>query len=285
MLLSGPSMCAVFKKARPGDILNALEDRTFRTLRDYRSLPLDNDDDVLYQDADICILHPRSTRGIEVYNRSSHQTVTSHGLYSMNKVREVFPELSSIRVERRHDDTIFFRAPKTEDTTSTETLYETDFYDEADHSVYSFIRIDPDKSFVFNGEIRVNNWDNQYNLIRNSRTTMDNYFNAIRANREVLKTCPPGHIPIYNTYSYRLDRFEKVNDTIEEDVSLNCFRSRKIKKKSRSIGILRDIDFDFYDSPHTTCPSCTGSELLAVIDHIPLEWMTRCLYKGVDYAR
>jgi hypothetical protein len=120
--------------------------------------------DILYKDADICILHPSSKRGIEIFTISKSHKICEEGLLSYNELRRRHPEYgltnrSTSHANARHDDLIFFRAPYNSDIRSFKSSYDNKSPEKLIETSYSqtaiaTIRIDPDKSFVYYSESR-----------------------------------------------------------------------------------------------------------------------------------
>lgn len=222
------------------------------------------DTDVLYQDNRVCILKPNSKRGIEVFHRSEYVNIVFSGLYSMDKLREVNPSLSKIRCKRRHDDTIFFKAPYNEKTDTIEDSFGIDIHERMkDKRVMAFIKIDPDKTFVYSSEIRVHYWNNQHILLERNRISFRRYMEIIKENKEFVKNTPPGYMCEWNIFDFRPSY-------------------RKIPLRSNDC---EEIPSDFNENPMTKYDISKQSEILVRIPHIPLNWMTRCVYSGVDYLK
>ena len=123
-----------------------------------------NRSDILYEDADICILHPDSRRGIEVFTISGSHNICKEGLLSYNELRRRHPEYGLPNRSRdhrnaKHNNLIFFRAPYNRDVSSFETSYDNKSPEDMIKRSYSetaiaTIRIDPDKSYVYYSEAR-----------------------------------------------------------------------------------------------------------------------------------
>lgn len=127
--------------------------------------------DVVFEDRDVCILHPNSQRGIWVFTKNSvpnGQPIRTGEWMKANvpsfKERDIFHPY------------VFFRAPY---------FAETPYYDAGAEA--KWIRVDPDKTFVYSSEIRAASFqlgskiDTEV-LIQNSRKSLAEYFEVITQN-------------------------------------------------------------------------------------------------------
>lgn len=115
--------------------------------------------DVLFQDADICILHPDSRRGTLVYHASLQTNICNEGLLSYNEVRRRHPEKGFLprAAVLDNNNKIRFRAPFTSDLRSFKSAFKAEPKDLMGHfkpEVIVVIRIDPAATFVYSSEAR-----------------------------------------------------------------------------------------------------------------------------------
>lgn len=153
--------------------------------------------DILFQNKDICILHPDSNRGILVYHASMYTRICSEGLFSYNEVRKRHPELKlrdrKATAINKNNDVIKFKAPFTSNTTNFETSYGSEprqLMGTDKPEVLVMIRVDPDKTFVYSSEARIRGDDET--LIK-SRIPLRSYLKRI-ANKTNLKIDYPNEI-------------------------------------------------------------------------------------------
>lgn len=199
-----------------------------------------NNLDILFQDEDICILKPDSQRGILVIHSTKNADICNDGLYSYNELLNRKPELGLERKKSMfpgHSDIIYFRAPYNNDITSIDSLYPGFYFDE--NNYYILIRIDPDKTYIYNQEGRVyNNYDNY----KSSRISFTDYFKIIESNKLIKPKYP---ISIYgNTIS---------------------FRKQLLGSGSDMVGTFKKY-----------LPTERMGEILAKIPHIPQKWFYYC---------
>jgi hypothetical protein len=171
-----------------------------------------NKDDIKYQDDLVCILKPESKKGILIYTHYTQPENTEDlRLSGLKTGRQLHTE--GINFNRTiYHPYIFFRAPcipRREDAapyysndidyTSVETEINTLYgsllqtqviFTDSQRNMSSkiWIRVDPDKTFVFSSEIRTkseyinNNW-----IINNSKKTLSNYLEIIKRNSKIEK--------------------------------------------------------------------------------------------------
>lgn len=117
-----------------------------------------NDEDIMYQDNLVCILKPHIKKGVLVWTRynqpENSECLCEIGLKTGKKLKEEGIDFGRIVYHPYH----FFRAPYCSniiDYNSIETeinsLYGKDTIDTTNRI---FIRVDPEKSYVFSSEIR-----------------------------------------------------------------------------------------------------------------------------------
>ena len=136
--------------------------------------------DILFQDADVCILDPKSERGILVFTDSfgKGKGICSEGLFSYNELRKRHPELGlmeRVMPHADHNDLIFFRAPYNNDVSTFKSSY--DKTPEEMGPGITVIRIDPEKTFVYLSEARAEG--SVADDLAKTRTSMKDYFGTI----------------------------------------------------------------------------------------------------------
>jgi len=113
--------------------------------------------DVIFKNDDVCILDPKSERGILIWSISKNENICKEGLLSYNFLKKTHPELKlPERPEKTdHNDLIFFRAPFRSDSRTFESSYGKEpngilFGGET----MAIIRVDPMNTFVYSSELR-----------------------------------------------------------------------------------------------------------------------------------
>jgi hypothetical protein len=168
--------------------------------------PKSRKSDVIYEDKDVCILQPNSSRGILLYHASTHTNICSEGLLTYNEVRKRHPELK-MRDRKatdinKNNDVIKFRAPFTNDLTNFQTTYGSDprqLMGTDKPEVIVIIRVDPDKTFVYSSEARSHGDDET--LIK-SRLPLRTYLKRITGKMQMKVDYPNemcGNILTYET--------------------------------------------------------------------------------------
>jgi hypothetical protein len=156
--------------------------------------------DILFENEDVCILHPASSRGILVFTVSGTKKICTEGLFSYNELRKVHPELGLANRSRAHhdpshNDLIFFRAPYNTDTTSFETSFDgktpkdiiKPIFSSDSQKAIAVIRIDPAKTFIYSSETRALG---SYSDLMRSRIPMMEYLLRIRGHSSLRPIYP-----------------------------------------------------------------------------------------------
>ena len=135
--------------------------------------------DILFQDADVCILDPKSERGILVFTDSFRKgrDICDEGLFSYNELRKRHPELGLLERGMRHpdhNDLIFFRAPYNNVVSTFKSSY--DKTPEEMGAGITVIRIDPEKTFVYLSEARESSMTDD---LAKKRTSMTKYLDEL----------------------------------------------------------------------------------------------------------
>ena len=159
-----------------------------------------NTTDILYQDKDICILNPSSKRGVLVFSRYNEQvtTICTDGL----KTQAQLHKEGIINKDVLHSYS-FFRAPYLAndiDYTSIDTEILSSFGEDIapDKKNMVWIRVDPDKTYVYSSEIRAryrapHYYGSQEYLdamqieVNESRKLMHKYLKILDSNSKILK--------------------------------------------------------------------------------------------------
>lgn len=172
-----------------------------------------NKKDIMYQDDLVCILKPNVKKGIIVWTQYKQPT----GMDSLSKIglktgRQLHSEGIDFGRSKIHPY-IFFKAPFYStpiDYTSVKTEIESS-YGELGTEPRIFIRVDPDKTFVFSSEIRVVWWgyDEKFlnNLVNNSKKTLSDYLKIINNNRKIIESVEPNKKIMYNLFTSRAESF------------------------------------------------------------------------------
>ena len=162
----------------------------------------------MYQDEFVCILKPDDKKGIIILtNYKQPPNMDSLCISGLKTGQQLSKEGVEFGRSVKHPY-IFFRAPyysRDIDYTSVETEITSSYgagQIEIEKRVY--IRVDPDKTFVFSSEIRTRC---EYGMnidryIYNSKKTLTNYLEIIKNNIEIEKACEHGKEQIfYNLFS------------------------------------------------------------------------------------
>jgi len=151
------------------------------------------EDDIMYQDDLVCILKPEVKKGIIVFSRftqpSEMDSLCTKGLKTGQQLQK-----EGINFGRKiYHPYIFFRAPyysRPIDYTSIETEINSSYGKQANMSSRVYIRVDPDRTFVFSSEIRNffkhSRWSRRIDqVIENSKKTLSEYLTIIKNNERI----------------------------------------------------------------------------------------------------
>jgi hypothetical protein len=208
------------------------------------------DEDVLYMDDNVCILKPTVKKGIIVwthYTQPDGDSLCDVGLKTGKQLKDEGVDFGRNIFHPYH----FFRAPYYSgeiDYSTLETEISSSYGEEQlgiTKSIY--IRVDPDRTFVFSSEIRVEirvEIKRQQYLeseIEKSRKTLTDYLNIIKANKSDIRR------GIYNLYTS--------------------------KKVIRPVGAHSARRPDY---PYNDLPIERNSEILVSIGHLTPEYFVHC---------
>lgn len=195
------------------------------------------EDDIMYQDDDVCILRPDSQKGIIVWtsfnNPNNGQHLCDIGLKTGKKMRE-----NGISFGRSiYHPYIFFRAPyyaprEDEVNVTTDVNEIISYYGRINLKNKAFIRVDPEKTYVYSSDIRVIYKDNIENIILNSRKTLSNYLKIINNNLLIEKSLNKTNKKIlYNLFSSKAFVFPKTHNLKEPFYHIPINRTSEILVK------------------------------------------------------
>ena len=147
--------------------------------------------DIMYQDDLVCILRPYIKKGIIIWSNYTQppnmDSLLILGLKTGKKLKEECIEFGRSKIHPY----IFFRAPYLSadiDYSTIETEIISSFGQELLERVNEpkvFIRVDPDKTFVFSSEIRVNFYNEADTKIFDSKKKLSEYLRIIKINLEI----------------------------------------------------------------------------------------------------
>ena len=150
--------------------------------------------DIMYQDDLVCILRPYIKKGIIIWSNytqpANMPSLLTLGLKTGKKLKEEGVDFGRSKIHPY----IFFRAPYLSvdiDYSTIETEIISSFGQELLERNYEtkvFIRVDPDKTFVFSSEIRVNFFNEADTKIFNSKKKLSEYLTIIKTNLEIETT-------------------------------------------------------------------------------------------------
>ena len=147
--------------------------------------------DIMYQDDLVCILRPYIKKGIIIWSNYTQppnmSSLLTLGLKTGKKLKEEGVDFGRSKIHPY----IFFRAPYLSadiDYSTIETEIISSFGQELLERVNEpkvFIRVDPDKTFVFSSEIRVNFYNEADTKIFDSKKKLSEYLRIIKINLEI----------------------------------------------------------------------------------------------------
>lgn len=147
--------------------------------------------DIMYQDDLVCILRPYIKKGIIIWSNYTQPpnmpSLLTLGLKTGKKLKEEGVDFGRSKIHPY----IFFRAPYLSadiDYSTIETEIISSFGQELLERNYEtkvFIRVDPDKTFVFSSEIRVNFFNEADTKIFDSKKKLSEYLTIIKTNLEI----------------------------------------------------------------------------------------------------
>ena len=163
--------------------------------------------DIMYQDDLVCILKPEVKKGIIIWTNFTQPkgmgSLCELGLKTGKQL-----QIESIDFGRsKIHPYMFFRAPyysRDIDYTSVETEINSSYGEgQIGRNPRVFIRVDPDRTFVFSSEIRaVSVWyGKEHTMINNSKKTLSKYLEIINNNREIIENVKPGKKILYNLFT------------------------------------------------------------------------------------
>jgi hypothetical protein len=206
--------------------------------------------DIMYQDKLVCILKPEVKKGIIIWTHYAQppnvESLCTLGLKTGQQLQKEGVDFGR-NVQHPY---IFFRAPyysRKIDYSTPETEIISSFGEGTaiERSSKVFIRVDPDRTFVFSSEIRSISLDTaktEY-FINNSKKTLSKYLEIINKNLSIEQNVEEGQQIYYNLYSSKASLFPS----------------------SRSPKILFD--------PH---PINENSEILVSIPHLTPDYFVLC---------
>jgi len=180
--------------------------------------------DIMYQDNDVTILHPKSDRGIIIWTNyvqpDSSPDIYETGLKTGEQLKKEGIEFG----RSVYHPYIFFRAPYRKpdkaDPNNVESYYDKDLFNSSKNKI--FIRVDPDKTNTYSSEIRVYMPPNRYhstvynNHLKQSRKTLTEYLDIITENKEHLQNKKQDETAVYNLYTSRIQSIHKTRSPFIE---------------------------------------------------------------------
>ena len=171
-------------------------------------------EDILYQDYDVCILKPDVKKGVLIFSSVNEESILKYGLKTGRQLKKEGIDFNRSMIHNYS----FFRAPKflrpiVRDSTQSE---KESFFDSNFSCLKVWIRIDPKQTFVYSSEIRATFAPNfafgtpEYlNMLEQevlkSRKPMIEYFQILQENSLVHST--PVQKLCYNLFSSRVQMF------------------------------------------------------------------------------
>ncbi len=172
--------------------------------------------DIMYQDDLVCILRPNVKKGIIVWTHFTQPaemgSLCELGLKTGKQLQREGIDFGRSKIHPY----IFFRAPyysRDIDYTSVETEINSSYGEgQIGRESRVFIRVDPDKTFVFSSEIRdvfkhIVWYGKENYVINNSKKTLSEYLEIINNNREIIENVKPGEKIWYNLFTSKAELF------------------------------------------------------------------------------
>jgi hypothetical protein len=219
------------------------------------------DKDIMYQDDLVCILRPNIKKGIIIWSNytqpSNMESLSILGLKTGKKLKEEGIDFGRSKIHPY----IFFRAPYFSanidySTIETEIIssYGQDFFEfEQDNITKIFIRVDPDKTFVFSSEIRVDFFNEADTKIFDSKKKLSEYLKIIKINLEIE------------------NNFLKKQNEQKQKILYNLFSSKaKLFPNTTNPGKI-----------FSNIPINRNSEILISIPHLTSDYFVLCLAKNI----
>jgi hypothetical protein len=189
---------------------------------------------VAYKDDLVCILKPESKRGILVfsgYKNPKNVQICNVGLKSGKQLHN-----EGVNFGRSiHHPYIFFRAPFKYDGHVNHTSFESEI-----KSLYGsglnlenkvFIRVDPDKTFVFSSEIRAK-FQGNLNRLNKSKIKLSEYLKIIKDNNVYMKNVILNNGPTsrfkWNMFTYKVKQNYRGRPTNSNEINFNIARNSEI---------------------------------------------------------
>ena len=207
--------------------------------------------DIMYQDDLVCILKPDVKKGIIIWTHYTQppemDSLCKSGLKTGQKLNEEGVNFGRSIIHPY----IFFRAPfysKDIDYTSVETEIISSYGEgQIGREPRAFIRVDPDKTFVFSSEIRVLKPTD----IEQSKKTLSEYLRIIYMNSTIYKTL----FPLSKT---------------KKQPAYNLISSELIPIENNGIQVTK------LNYPLINIPIERNSEILVSIPHLTPEYFVLC---------
>jgi hypothetical protein len=208
--------------------------------------------DIMYQDDLVCILRPEVKKGIIVWTHFTQPaemgSLCELGLKTGKQLQQEGINFGRSKIHPY----IFFRAPyysRDIDYTSVETEIISS-YGEKQLVIEPrvFIRVDPDKTFVFSSEIRTIRPED----IEKSKKKLTNYLRIIHENSEIYKTLFPLSIT-------------------KKQAAYNLFSSELIPVSNNG------ISYTSLSYPLVNIPIERNSEILVSIPHLTPDYFVLCI--------
>ena len=196
-------------------------------------------EDILFQDADVCILKPHVKKGVLIftnYSQPEGKSLCEIGLKSGAQLQREGIDFGRSMIH----DYIFFRAPYVSNVShyeSIDTEIESLFGEGANTTGKVWIRIDPSNTYVYSSEIRAKFFppfmfnSSEYltaleREVRKSRKSMNDYLRILGEN-ELLEVQPDKKV-LYNLFSSKAVLFGKMAFPPYPYDSLNINRQSEV---------------------------------------------------------
>ena len=202
--------------------------------------------DIMYQDDLVCILKPEVKKGIIIWTHFT-QPKGMGSLCEMGLKTGKQLEIEGIYFGRsKIHPYMFFRAPyysRDIDYTSVETEINSS-YGEGQIGIQPrvFIRVDPDRTFVFSSQIRNVWYDKADTMINESKKKLSKYLEIINNNREIIENVKKDQKIWYNLFTSEAVLYEIVIEPKNKKV----FDNKPIQRNSEILVSIPHLTSDYF---------------------------------------
>ena len=227
-----------------------------------------NNSDVMYKDDKVCILKPSVKKGVVIFSAYKNRKNIKICKVGLKSGKQLHSE--GVNFDRNiHHPHIFFRAPFRYDGNIDYKSVDTEIsslYGKLDQDDKVFIRVDPNRTYVFSSEIRSRYLGNSNKIINEklekSKILLSKYLQIIRDNEE----------NIYNARKYA----QKIG-TAYPHFYWNIFTYRVHKNNSYRYNSNNGIEvYNNSKRNQITVNIARNSEILVSLPHLEPRYFVKC---------